>query len=431
MLDMLVADARIDNKILSKKVSCIGLGYVGLPVATIVADAGFNVRGIDVAPKVVETLNTGSIHIVEPGLDEMFATAHAEGRISASVTPEAADIFIIAVPTHVDHDSKLPDMGHLKSAVESIAHVLKRGDLVIIESTIPVGCTEDAAKWLEAIRDDLMILPREGAIREPDVMLAHCPERILPGVAMEELISNDRIIGGLTPQAASAAAEFYNVFVEGDCHETSARVAEMCKLVENSYRDVNIAFANELSLLCDEAGIDTWEVIEKSSLHPRVNILQPGPGVGGHCIAIDPWYIVARSPELARMIRTAREINDNKAHWVADQIRANVEGKDAPVISCLGLSYKPDIDDLRESPSITIIKDLAESHPNATILAVEPHVDAMPRELQGLDNVELVSWQDAAERADVVALLVGHREFRNAGLTALTNGKPLVEAVRI
>ena len=394
-------------------ISVIGLGYIGLPTAAVFASKGKKVVGVDINARAVETINRGAIHIVEPDLDEVVHAAVTRGDLRATTQPEPADAFLIAVPTPFK-DEYQPDLRFVKAAAESIAPVLKKGDLVILESTSPVGSTEQMAEWLAAARPDLRF-PQHG--ETPDIFVAYCPERVLPGKVMVELINNDRVIGGMTPACSARASELYRLFLKGECVETNARTAEMCKLTENSFRDVNIAFANELSLICADQGINVWELIALANRHPRVNILQPGPGVGGHCIAVDPWFIVAQNPELARLIRTAREVNDAKPQWVLDQVKTALAdcltqtGKRASevTIACFGLAFKPDIDDLRESPAVGVTQKIAEWHSGKTWV-VEPHIEQLADSLA--DNAELVSCEQALAQADILVMLVDHRAFR-------------------
>lgn len=397
-----------------KKISVIGLGYIGLPTAAVFAARGVEVIGVDVNAGVVETINSGRIHIVEPDLDTAVQDAVSAGRLRATTTPEPAEAFLIAVPTPFKGDNHEPDLKYIESACRAIAPVLQPGNLVVLESTSPVGATEQMSAWLAAARPDLTFPQTHGDAS--DVRVAHCPERVLPGKVMQELISNDRLIGGLTPPCSAAAVRLYQTFVKGGCIVTDARTAEMAKLTENSFRDVNIAFANELSLICDHLDINVWELIRLANHHPRVNILQPGPGVGGHCIAVDPWFIVSAAPEQARIIRTAREVNDSKPGWVIDKVNAAVgewlmrnPGKSAADVSiaCYGLTFKPDIDDLRESPALDIARKLAALHPGA-LLIVEPNIEILPA---GLGAGELVGAARAAE-ADVQVMLVDHQPFR-------------------
>ncbi|MGC1053047.1 UDP-N-acetyl-D-mannosamine dehydrogenase [Pantoea agglomerans] len=394
-------------------ISVIGLGYIGLPTAAVFASKGKKVVGVDINAHAVETINRGAIHIVEPDLDQVVHAAVTRGDLRATTQPEAADAFLIAVPTPFKYEHQ-PDLRFVKAAAESIAPVLKKGDLVILESTSPVGSTEQMADWLAAARPDLRF-PQHGDT--PDIFVAYCPERVLPGQVMVELINNDRVIGGMTPACSARASELYRLFLKGECVETNARTAEMCKLTENSFRDVNIAFANELSLICADQGINVWELIALANRHPRVNILQPGPGVGGHCIAVDPWFIVAQNPELARLIRTAREVNDAKPQWVLDQVKTALAdcltqtGKRASdiTIACFGLAFKPNIDDLRESPAVGVAQKIAEWH-SGTTWVVEPHIEQLADALA--DKAVLVSAGQALEQADILVMLVDHRAFR-------------------
>ncbi len=397
-----------------KTISVIGLGYIGLPTAAAFASRQKQVVGVDINQFAVDTINRGEIHIVEPDLDRVVKTAVAGGYLKASTVPMEADAYLIAVPTPFK-DEHEPDMTFVESAARSIAPVLKKGALVILESTSPVGATEQVAQWLAEMRQDLTFPQQAG--EQADVNIAYCPERVLPGQVMVELIKNDRVIGGMTPVCSARASELYNIFLEGECVVTNARTAEMCKLTENSFRDVNIAFANELSLICAEQGINVWELIRLANRHPRVNILQPGPGVGGHCIAVDPWFIVAQNPQQARLIRTAREVNDHKPQWVMNQVKAMVAdcltAKDKRAseikIACFGLAFKPNIDDLRESPAMGIAEMIADWHSGET-LVVEPNVHQLPKRLNG--KATLASLDDALEQADVLVMLVDHKQFK-------------------
>lgn len=395
-------------------ISVIGLGYIGLPTAAAFASAKKKVIGIDINQHAVDTINQGLIHIVEPDLDLAVKAAVEGGFLRASTQPQPADAFLIAVPTPFKGDYE-PDLAYVEAAAKSIAPVLKKGDLVILESTSPVTATEQMAQWLMDARSDLSFPPQAG--EAADVNIAYCPERVLPGKVMVELIQNDRVIGGMTPRCSERAASLYKTFVKGECVITNSRTAEMCKLTENSFRDVNIAFANELSLICDKQGINVWELIRLANRHPRVNILLPGPGVGGHCIAVDPWFIVAQNPEEARLIRAAREVNDGKPHWVVEKTKLAVAecltatGKRAQdvKVACLGLAFKPDIDDLRESPAMEITQLIADWHAGP-VLAVEPNVHELPRKLHG--KVELVSTEQVLSEADILVLLVDHKQFK-------------------
>jgi UDP-N-acetyl-D-mannosaminuronic acid dehydrogenase len=387
-----------------KKISVIGLGYIGLPTAAMFAAKKIQVRGVDVSPQVVETVNAGKIHFVEPKLERLVQDGVKSGYLEASLEVGSADAFLIAVPTPFINNHQ-PDLTFIKSAVMSIAPVLKRGDLVIVESTCPVGTTQIVNEWLAEERHDLSFPADAGD--QADVNLAYCPERVLPGNVVRELQENDRIIGGMTPACAKRGAELYKLFVTGECVITDAKTAEMAKLVENSFRDVNIAFANELSILCENFGIDVWDLIKVANKHPRVNILNPGAGVGGHCIAVDPWFIVHQAGDDAKIIRAARNVNDYKADWVVARItsecgvQADRLGR-PPKVACMGLSFKPDIDDLRESPALDIYKKLRDA--GIDVLAVEPN-------LESHIDIPLLSYEEAIEEADIVVFLVGHKEF--------------------
>lgn len=390
-----------------KTVSVVGLGYIGLPTAAILASRGVQVIGLDVNPKVVNALNAGKITIIEPDLDGLVHSAVMSRKLRATLTPEPADAFVIAVPTPLG-EGKEPDLSYIRAAGAAIAPVLRPGNLVILESTSPVGTTEKLAGWLAEARPDLSFPATRGD--DADVQLAYCPERVLPGQIVRELVENDRIVGGLSRRGGDMAASLYEVFVKGECLRTDARTAELCKLVENSYRDVNIAFANELSLVCEQHGIDVWSLISLANRHPRVKILQPGPGVGGHCIAIDPWFIVHSAPEVSRLIRTAREVNDHKPHHVVEQITEAAQRVGAKTIACFGLAFKADIDDLRESPALEIVTELM-NRDIARLLVVEPHIEELPPILRGRPNVELVDAEKAIAEADVLVLLVNHKPF--------------------
>lgn len=383
-------------------ISVIGLGYIGLPTAAVFASRKKKVIGIDINQHAVDTINQGKIHIIEPDLDMVVQAAVAQGYLRATTTPEVADAFLIAVPTPFKSDHQ-PDLKYIESACKAIEPVLKKGDLVILESTSPVGATEQMAEWLAAARPDLRFPQQIG--EESDIRIAHCPERVLPGHVLRELVQNDRVIGGMTPKCSQAAVALYKIFVQGECIVTNARTAEMCKLTENSFRDVNIAFANELSMICDDTGINVWELISLANRHPRVNILQPGPGVGGHCIAVDPWFIVSHNPERARLIRTAREVNDAKPHWVVDKVKAKAERFKKPIIGCLGLAFKANIDDLRESPALEIVRELIATQ-IGEVMACEPNcVDVK------LD-FPLYNLKEVLTQADIVVVLVDHADFK-------------------
>ena len=420
------------NRLKVSTVSVIGLGYIGLPTAAMFASRNVKVIGVDINQHAVDTINQGQIHIVEPELDVIVHAAVTEGFLRASTKPEPAEAFLIAVPTPFKGDH-VPDLSYVRAAAESIAPVLKKGDMVILESTSPVGTTEQMLQWLVAARPDLRF-PEEGALASDiDINVAYCPERVLPGHVIRELVQNDRIIGGLSPACSKRAADIYRVFVEGELLFTNARTAEMAKLTENAFRDVNIAFANELSLISDNLDINVWELIKLANHHPRVNILQPGCGVGGHCIAVDPWFIVDKTPEQARLIRTAREVNDYKPQWVLEKVRAAVDalvatGRDEAsiTVALLGLSFKPNIDDLRESPALQIAK-LFAAETRTSLLLVEPNIDTLPT---AMASQTLVSVEDAISQADVIGLLVNHREF--SGIKAkLKQHTRVIDAVGI
>lgn len=407
-------------------ISVVGLGYIGLPTAAVFASRKKQVIGVDVNSDTVAIINKGSIHIVEPDLDMVVHAAVTSGYLRATTIPEPADAFLIAVPTPFN-DDYTPDLGYIESASKAIAPVLKKGDLVILESTSPVGATEQMSAWLALERPDLSF-PQDCG-EDSDIRIAHCPERVLPGHVLRELVQNDRVIGGMTPKCSAAAASLYQIFVEGECVITNARTAEMCKLTENSFRDTNIAFANELSMICDKLDINVWELIRLANRHPRVNILQPGPGVGGHCIAVDPWFIVSKTPDIARLIRTAREVNDSKPEWVlektklavAEFLQANPHKTALDVkIACLGLAFKPDIDDLRESPAVAITQKILAIHPGP-VVTVEPNIEVLPKLLAG--QLKLVTIDSAIAEADVIVLLVDHKAFKTIPSSILTSHK--------
>lgn len=388
-------------------VGMIGLGYIGLPTAALLASRGLQVIGVDVDQDAVDTINRGQVHIVEPDLDIVVRSVVTTGNLRATVEPEPADAFLVAVPTPFRAD-RSPDLSYIESAAKALAPVLKQGDLVVLESTSPVGTTEKLAAWFAEARPDLSFPQQAG--EQADVQVAYCPERVLPGQVLQELVNNDRVIGGMTARCATRAAALYQVFVKGECLVTSSRTAELCKLTENAYRDVNIAFANEMSLVCDPLKVNVWELIELANRHPRVNILKPGPGVGGHCIAIDPWFIVHSAPELARLIRTAREVNDSKPEHVVRRILQLADRFKSPTIACFGLAFKANIDDLRESPALDIVVELAERQAGR-LLVVEPNISTLPPALEKIDNVELVSLDEALGHADIIVGLVDHNEF--------------------
>jgi UDP-N-acetyl-D-mannosaminuronic acid dehydrogenase len=401
-------------------ISVIGLGYIGLPTAAMFAAYGKKVIGVDVNQDAVDTINRGEIHIVEPDLDAMVHKAVTDGKLKAVLTPESADAFLIAVPTPFlaienKGDIPQPDLKYIHAAAKAIAPVLKKGNLVILESTSPVGATEQLAEWLAEIRTDLIFPQKTG--ESCDINVAHCPERVLPGHVVRELVENDRVIGGLSNHCSERSVELYKTFVQGECVITNARTAEMAKLTENSCRDVQIAFANELSIVCDKLDIDVWELISLANRHPRINILQPGPGVGGHCIAVDPWFIVSKTPEEAQIIHAARKVNDAKPGWVVDKVKIAIAdflqenldqtAKDVSV-ACYGLAFKPDIDDLRESPALEITQQIANMH-KGKVFGVEPNINQLPK---SAFKIHLTTLKQAIVEADIHVLLVDHKEFK-------------------
>jgi UDP-N-acetyl-D-mannosaminuronic acid dehydrogenase len=382
-----------------KNISIIGLGYIGLPTAALLANSGYNVFGFDLNKQAVDLINQGKIHIVEPELDDIVRKVVNVGKLKAYNKPHEGDVYIICVPTpfHENNGNPIPNIDYVIAATKSISNLIKKGDIIILESTSPVGTTEK-------IKNTLL----EDGINIEDIYIAYCPERVVPGKILHELIFNDRVIGGVTIESAKIIADFYRTFVKGEVIETDDKTAEMCKLTENSFRDVNIAFANELSMICEKEGIDVWNLIKLANRHPRVNILQPGCGVGGHCIAVDPWFIVSRDPENAKLIKVGREVNNSKTKWVINKIKCEVEKfnqeKKSAKITCLGLSFKPDIDDLRESPAIEIYKALVKE--GFEVNAVEPNISAH-------DTIKLVSLENSLKNSDILVLLVKHKEFLN------------------
>ena len=409
-----------------KNICVFGLGYIGLPTAAMFAHHGANVVGVDVNQHAVDTINQGKIHIVEPGLEAIVKQAVDNNKLKASLTPVHSDAYLIAVPTPFKGDDHTPDLSYIQAVSKALAPLLEKGDLVILESTSPVGATEQMVDWLAEARPDLTFPKYHEPDVEADIYVAYCPERVLPGKVVEELISNDRIIGGMTKESTKKAQEVYRIFVEGELLATNSRTAEMAKLTENASRDVSIAFANELSIISDKLDINVWELIELANHHPRVNILQPGAGVGGHCIAVDPWFIVNQNPEEAKIIRAAREINDSKPDWVIGKINAEIDklkekGIEKPTVALLGLAFKPDIDDLRESPAVNIAQKMLDAD-NANMLLVEPNISKLPEKL---NTGMLVSLNSAVEQADVIVVLVAHGEFENLDLS----GKSVVNFV--
>lgn len=380
------------------KVVIMGLGYIGLPTAALIASKDIKVHGVDVNPEIIKTINSGRVHIIEPDLEGLVKYDVEKGFLKAYTKPSKADVFLIAVPTPLKGKHE-PDISFVESAIRMIIPHLEKDNLVILESTSPVGTTEKMANLILSERPEL----------KNKIFVAYCPERVLPGKILYELEHNDRAIGGIDAKSSEKAKNFYSLFVNGKLYVTNARTAEMCKLAENAFRDVNIAFANEISLLCEKLDINVWELIELANLHPRVNILQPGPGVGGHCIAVDPWFIVSSVPDEAQLIRMARKINDSKPLSVVNKILAAASRFKSPVIACFGLAFKANVDDLRESPAIRIVNDLAKRIRGA-IVAVEPNIVRLPDEL-AFENLRLVDANTALKEANIVVLLVDHKEF--------------------
>jgi UDP-N-acetyl-D-mannosaminuronic acid dehydrogenase len=397
------------SEVFSGRVAVIGLGYIGLPTAVALATRGVEVVGVDVNPATVEAVSSGRLPFVEPDLAVGVSGAVSMGRLTASLETPEADVFIIAVPTPFN-DDHTADVSYIEKAVAQIAPRLRGGEVVILESTSPPGTSLGMSRQLAELRPDLTMPHASEGVA--DIHIAHCPERVLPGRVMIEMVTNDRVVGGITRCCAEKAASLYRVFAQGEILLTDASSAEMAKLTENAYRDVNIAFANELSLICESLHLDAWEVIKMANRHPRVNILNPGPGVGGHCIAVDPWFIVGAAPELSRLIRTARDVNDHKPHHVAAQVVSKASRFRDPTIACLGLAFKANIDDMRESPAVDIVEEIARSLPDVEILVAEPYTRELPARLSSLPNLKLVAAEKAVEASDIVALLVDHDQFR-------------------
>ena len=387
----------------TKTICVLGLGYIGLPTASLLGTKGYRVHGVDVSADVVETINSGGIHIVEPDLDILVKSAVQSGNLTAGLEPVEADIFIIAVPTPFKGDHE-PDLSYVEQATKNISPYIKPGNLVILESTSPIGTTDEVVAT---------ILQQDGHKVGEDVYVAHCPERVLPGRILIELVQNDRVVGGVDEESTQVAVDFYETFVSGEVLATSAKTAELVKLTENAYRDVNIAFANELSMIAETEEVNAWEVIELANRHPRVNILQPGPGVGGHCIAVDPWFIVSRAPEQAKLIRTAREVNDSKPQWVMAQVRKQADRFKNPVIGCLGLAFKADVDDLRESPALNLVQQLQNENVGQ-VLVCEPN-------LKQHSEFELLPLAEVIKKSDIILLLVDHKPFKKLTAISLNN----------
>lgn len=410
------------------KVCVVGLGYIGLPTAAVFASNGVSVCGVDVNPDIIDAINSGQVHIVEPGLQTVVSQSVDAGSLRASLNVERSDAFVIAVPTPFKSEHE-PDLSYIKNAIEMVAPWLERGNLIVLESTSPVGTTEAMVEWLQDLRPDLAF---PSSSSSGDIFVAYCPERVLPGKVLEELVMNPRIIGGISDECSKEAVTLYETFLQAECTLTNARTAELCKLTENASRDVGIAFANELSLICDELNVNVWELISLANKHPRVNILTPGPGVGGHCIAVDPWFIVSSAPDTSKIIKTARLINDGKPRWVVQKVLKVIENyrldKNIPFdqkvrLACLGLAFKADIDDLRESPALEITNFLAEIE-ELEIMAVEPNIGKSCSLLH--HQATLVSFSDAVKNADIFLLLVDHKQFKCAD-PSIFNGKLMID----
>jgi UDP-N-acetyl-D-mannosaminuronic acid dehydrogenase len=405
----------VDN-LFSGRVAILGLGYIGLPTAVALATRGIEVIGVDVNPATVDAVNAGQVSFVEPDLAVAVSGAVSMGGLSATLTVPEADAYIIAVPTPFlpDHTA---DLSYIKAAATQLAPLLRSGGMVVLESTSPPGTTEQVSRWIAELRPDLHLPHDPDGV--PDISVAHCPERVLPGRIMIEMITNDRVIGGITRRCAEKAASLYRVFAQGKILTTDAASAEMAKLVENAYRDVNIAFANELSLISERLHLDVWEVIRLANHHPRVNVLMPGPGVGGHCIAVDPWFIVGAAPDLAKLVRTAREVNDGKPLHVATQVIDRASRFRNPTVACLGLTFKANVDDMRESPAVDMVVAMADADPSLDIRVVEPFTHDLPPRLAGRDNVRMQTPFEAIEDADIVVMLVDHDQFRGISRSRL------------
>ena len=406
-----------------KKISIIGLGYIGLPTAAVFASKKIKVVGVDIGEKIVNTINQGKIHIVENDLESLVRKVVKQGFLRATTKSEPADVFFITVPTPFKGKKFKPDLSFVMNACKSISPNLKKGNLVVLESTSPVGTTEKISNWLAKARPDLTFPHTHG--EKSNIRIAYCPERVLPGKILYELVHNDRVIGGMTSKCSEVTSKVYKLFVKGKFDITNPRTAEMSKLTENSFRDVNIAFANELSIICDKLNINVWELVKIANLHPRVNILQPGPGVGGHCIAIDPWFIVNKNSADARLIRLARQINDQKLDWVVKKVKkevANYLEKNSTkkiknvTIGCFGITYKPNIDDIRESPALKITKKIANQHPGKVIV-FEPNIKILPKILNN-KNLYLKPFKKKSSSVNIAVLLVDHNQFKNIKVLA-------------
>ena len=405
-------------------VAVIGLGYIGLPTAAVLARAGLDVVGVDRARERVEAVNRGELPFLEDGLAAVLAEQVEAGRLRARTMTPSARNYVIAVPTPSAREGHSADLSLVEAAIGQIVPRLTGGELIVLESTCPPGTTRDLAEAIISMRPDLSLDGSGGRAR---VHVAHCPERVLPGRIMAEMVTNSRVIGGLTPEAAGLARDLYATFCRGDLLLTDVTTAEMAKLAENSFRDLNIAFANELALICDRVGVDVWELIDLANRHPRVSILRPGPGVGGHCIAVDPWFLVSSAPEEAQLIRTARQVNDSRPAYYVERIHRALEGLVAPTVAVLGLTFKADVDDLRQSPALAITEQVAARSPHARVLVAEPHATTLPSSLAQRANVRLTGCRQAVEQADVVVVLVSHREFADLD-PWLLQGRVVIDA---
>jgi UDP-N-acetyl-D-mannosaminuronic acid dehydrogenase len=408
------------------KIAVIGLGYIGLPTAAVLASKNLQVTGCDIDANTVNIINNGKVHIVEPALDDLVHQVVSSGKLRAVTKPEAADVFLITVPTPITAD-KEPDLSYIEAAVASIYDLLQQGNLIILESTSPVGTTDSISRTLAKLRPDLRFPHQDPD--HADIFIAYCAERVMPGQILRELVENDRIIGGITPRCTQRAKSLYEIFVKGQCLTTNSRTAEMTKLTENSFRDVNIAFANELSIICDKLQINVWELISLANHHPRVNILQPGPGVGGHCIAVDPWFIVHSSPDEATLIHTARNVNDLKPTFIIAKILEAVRAIENPRIACFGISYKPNTDDLRESPVIHILEYLAKVS-SVTVDIVEPNIVKLPPALAGFEQFKLANATTALRQANIILFMVAHNEFKLLNAAEFA-GKTVIDVINL
>lgn len=408
------------------RVCLLGLGYVGLPTAVLLANKGMHVHGVDINPLLIKKINDGLFTSTEPNLDSSVLSAVQSGNLKVSQSPVSAEVFILAVPTPVLPDRSGADLSAVKAACDALSSQLKPGNLIILESTVPVGTVDLMVQWISSVRSDLTFSNSNNVSKKSNrIYLAHCPERVFPGRIIHELVENDRTVGGIDPESAERASDFYSSFVNGKITLTNARTAELSKLVENAYRDVNIAFANEISIICDDLNINVWDLIDLVNQHPRVQVLSPGAGVGGHCVAVDPWFIVASSPERSKLVRTSREVNDSKPNYVIGAIKTLSNTSKSVVIACLGITFKPDVDDLRGSPALHIVESLAEQT-DCKLLVVEPNLNELPQSLSQFKNVQLVGLSEALKQAELLALLVNHQVFYDIDHEQLV-GKSIID----